>query len=55
LIDGIAMFPNLSEIYLAHNLIEDLTPLSDLKKIAKLDLSFNLIKDISHLNNCISI
>ena len=38
---------NLESINLSHNRISDIRPLKDLKKVKKIDLSFNNLKDYS--------
>ena len=45
-LNGIGLYPNLSQINLANNLIMDLTPLKELKHIKQLNLSYNQITDI---------
>ena len=46
----IALAATLEELYLSHNRIEDLNPLSELISLRVLDLTANIVKDISPLN-----
>lgn len=51
-IEGIEKFANLTDLKLANNLIEDISPIGNLTKLTSLDLSLNEnIKDISCLRN----